>query len=106
MSGINSNRKNTDQWAQPGDTVKLVALWLCICDPDQMHPSDPVATSWYPQTEANPLSPQLLNKAIHEQTPAKYYGVPFHRPEVLPPLPPVRTCLSAAPPPVNAHVPE
>ena len=66
---------------------------------------DPVATSWCPHHEAKPLSPHLFHRAIHEQTPAKYYGVPFHRPEVLPPHTSCPRFSSAVSPTVHAQAP-
>ena len=56
----------TDQLVQPGGRVQLVALWVCIRDFEQMRHSDPVATAWIPEHEANPYALALMSRAVQE----------------------------------------
>merc|ERR1712039_81527 len=44
----------TDQWVQPANTVRLVALWVCARTAADMQDGDAVAPSWDPLLEANP----------------------------------------------------
>ena len=65
-SGRMGVMRYTDQWAQPSESVKLVALWGCIRVFGQMRHSDPVAIEWNPEHEANPYSPALVSRAVQE----------------------------------------
>merc|ERR1719506_2271552 len=46
--------KNTDQWVQPEDSVRLVALWICGRTVTQSRENDSVALKWDSLQEANP----------------------------------------------------
>ncbi len=47
--------RQTDQWIQDADSVRLVALWICGRTSDQMRSADTVSLqAWDPQNEAYP----------------------------------------------------
>ena len=48
--------KSKDQWAQKegGNSIRLVALWVCVRTFSQMVPGDGVSRGWEPEKEANP----------------------------------------------------
>eukprot|EP00928_Gymnodinium_smaydae_P038365 TRINITY_DN26484_c0_g1_i1.p1 TRINITY_DN26484_c0_g1~~TRINITY_DN26484_c0_g1_i1.p1 ORF type:complete len:925 (+),score=154.82 TRINITY_DN26484_c0_g1_i1:69-2843(+) len=47
-------QRQTDQWVQREEGVKLAALWICGRTANQMRDGDSVSKSWHPDLEANP----------------------------------------------------
>ena len=47
--------RRTDQWVQPAEGVRLMALWLCGRNCKDMRQSDELSVSWDPELEANPM---------------------------------------------------
>ena len=58
-------RRSTDQWIQPPQTVKLVALWVCVRDASEMQVATPVSRPWDPAKETCPMTHQAFQSASH-----------------------------------------
>ena len=60
-------RRLTDQWIQPSQTVKLVALWVCVRDGNEMEIASPVSRPWDSAKEACPMTSQAFCIHRHDR---------------------------------------
>ena len=51
----------TDQWIQPTQSVRLIALWVCAREAEELETSSPVSLPWTPMKEASPFTCQIVS---------------------------------------------
>ena len=51
----------TDQWIQPTQSVRLIALLVCAREAEELETSSPVSLPWTPMKEASPFTCQIVS---------------------------------------------
>ena len=72
----------TDQWIQPADSIRTMALWLCGRVAKDMVQGAPVMALWIPRLEANPFDRERTRRAAAEMRAAEARSEPRGDPPV------------------------